>query len=132
MTAVRRNRWRELLVDAPAVLAFGLFPLWVYALLQFGAWWHSVPSESFTPEAWTVADAGRRGRMVRALDRSGVLNGKTCGEVRALLGEPDTATGEVWSYFVGSGGYDCASAWSYFLNLRLDERGQVREVSIDD
>jgi hypothetical protein len=71
--------------------------------------------------------------MVEDLLARGVTRGKTRGELRALLGEPDIASGETCEYTVDTGQRFFGSPWMYRLVVRFDAKdGGVVEAFLLD
>ena len=61
-------------------------------------------SKPFNSQEWLAGDSIERGRMMRDLSKSHILNGKSKEEVLKLLGEPDKKSEdgnkEIWQYQV--------------------------------
>ena len=71
-------------------------------------------NESFNSERWIRGDIRVRGRMVRDLRSTRLLEGKTEAEVISLLGEPDyrSELRPAWVYKVDIGHKFGSSPWT--------------------
>ena len=92
-------------------------------------------NESFNSERWIRGDIRVRGRMVRDLRSTRLLEGKTEAEIISLLGEPDyrSELRPAWVYKVDIGHKFGSGPWTYDLFVLIDPFSKrVKHIALDD
>ena len=79
------------------------------------------PNVSFSPKAWEEAPPEQRYVFYKSLVRSEVLDGKTKGEVVALLGEPSSHSPGGLIYHIGMVDGTWSFSSLYLLEVLLEE-----------
>ena len=89
--------------------------------------------KSFDAAAWRVNGQRERGRMVRDLKASKILNDKTRVEVIEMLGTPDSETEQTITYVVDVGHKFGSNPWLYNFSVIFDTTtNRVQESILDD
>lgn len=87
------------------------------------------PREKFSAQAWQQSAPGERYRFAKDLQQSGTLEGKTRGEVVAILGKPDFEhpDGSYVSYLLRTGGLGFDQVFA--IDVRF-EAGRVSAIRV--
>ena len=89
--------------------------------------------KSFDAVAWRVNGQRERGRMVRDLKVSKIINDKTRVEVIEMLGTPDSETEQTVTYLVDVGHKFGSNPWLYNFSVIFDTTtNRVQGSILDD
>jgi hypothetical protein len=79
----------------------------------------------FDADKWKNADLRTRGRMLKDLKNSKILEGKTKSEVEELLGRPNSNIPNNWVYKIDLGHKFGSHAWTYNLNVEFHTEAET-------